>query len=151
LAPLNPTTLSHFAVAGFAGAGNLWLRYPQLRLDVWGKAGTGRVGLTAGAVRPVGGSDPDTPGASLDAAGAGGRSGQPFWQGRAYYTRPVGQKTLAIGLSGHHGQESYRIGTAGQNADVDTWAVDGDLQIPLGRWLSIQGELFTGSNLDSFQ
>jgi hypothetical protein len=153
LAPLNPTTLSHFAVVGFAASGNLWLRYPQLRGEVWQSVGSGRLGLTAALVRPVAGSDPDAPGAFVDAAGAGERSGTPFVQGRLFYTRPVQARTLGLGLSGHYGQESHRLGTGASvsDHDADSWGVAGDLQLPIGKVLLLQGEAWTGENLDSFQ
>lgn len=152
LAPLNPTTLSHFAVVGLATSGNIWLRYPQLRLDVFTKRGDAKLGMTAGLVRPVGGSDPSEPGAFVDVAGAGERSGMPFIQGRAFYATPAFGKTLAVGLSGHYGQESYKFGTTTITTDdATTWAVAGDFQVPLGAALALQGEVFTGTNLDSFQ
>jgi hypothetical protein len=153
LAPLNPTTLSHFAVVGFASSGNLWLRYPQLRGEVWRGVGGGKAGLTAALVRPVAGSDADAPGAFVDAAGAGERSGTPFVQGRLFFTRPVQGKTLGVGLSGHYGQESHRLGTGASatDHDADSWGVAGDLQVPIGKALLVQGEAWTGENLDSFQ
>jgi len=152
LAPLNPTTLSHFAVVGLATSGNLWLRYPQLRLDMVRKLGEAKLGVTAGLVRPVGGSDPSEAGSFVDVAGAGERSGIPFLQGRAFYSRPASGRTLAVGLSAHYGKESYKFGTTTVSTDeAKTWAVSGDLQLPLGAALSLQGEAYTGTNLDSFQ
>jgi hypothetical protein len=153
LAPLNPTTLSHFAVVGLASSGNLWLRYPQLRGEAWRPLGAGRLGATAALVRPVAGSDADAPGAFVDAAGAGERSGQPFLQARVFYTRPRQGKVLGLGLSGHYGQESHRLGsgTSVTDHDVDTWALAADLSLPLGTALALQGEAWTGENLDSFQ
>lgn len=152
LAPLNPSTLSHFAVVGFASSGNLWLRYPQLRFDLTHPAGDGKFGLTAGIVRPVTGTLVVRGGTMIDFAGPGERSGMPFFQTRVFYTKPVGQKTLAAGFSAHYGQESYKTGpsTSIVNKDLDTWAVAGDFQIPMGSLFSVQGEIYTGSNLDSF-
>ncbi len=152
LAPLNPTSLSHFAVAGLSASGNLWLRYPLVRFDATRSAGAGKLGFTGGIVRPVGGSDVPAGGTLIDTAGAGERSSMPFWQGRLFHSRPSGNKTLALGLSGHYGQENYKLGTTTiSESDLDTWAVAGDFQIPMGDTFTVQGELFTGSNLDSFQ
>lgn len=152
LAPLNPTTLGHFAVVGLAASGNVWLRYPQLRMEVTGKRGEAKLGLTAGLLRPVGGSDPSEAGALIDTAGAGERSGFPFVQARAFYARPMRGKTLGVGLSAHYGKESYKFGTTAITKDeATTWAAAADFQAPLGDALSVQGEIFTGTNLDSFQ
>lgn len=52
----------------------------------------------------------------------------------------------------HYGKESYKFGTTTiTRKKVDTWAVAADFQIPLGKAVGIQGEIFTGTNLDSFQ
>jgi hypothetical protein len=107
--------------------------------------------LTAGLIRPVGGSDVPAGGSLTDLGGAGERSGIPFVQSRVYYSRPSGEKTLTLGFSAHYGKEEYKTGTPPLEEDVSTWAVAGDFQIPLGSMFSAQGEIFTGSNLDSFQ
>jgi hypothetical protein len=151
LAPLNPTTLAHFAVVGLAASGNLWLRYPQIRIDSIHPIGTGKLHLTGGIVRPVSGSDIFSGGTLTDTAGAGERSGMPFWQGRFGYSRTVAQnKTISFGVSAHYGQEDHRFSPSNEQ-EIDSWAVAGDFLIPIGSAFSIQGEIFSGSNLDSFQ
>ncbi|MBI2840253.1 MAG: hypothetical protein HYX75_18200 [Acidobacteria bacterium] len=152
LAPLNPTSLAHFAVVGLATSGNIWLRYPQVRFEAFAKRGESKFGVTAGMVRPVAGSDPTEPGSFVDVSGAGERSSMPFLQGRAFYTKTLSEKTIAVGVSMHYGKESYKFGTTTiTRKKVDTWAVAADFQIPLGKAVGIQGEIFTGTNLDSFQ
>lgn len=152
LAPLNPTTIAHFAVTGLASSGNIWLRYPQLRFEGTKAMGDGKFGLTAGLIRPVAGGDPTVVGAFVDEAGAGERSSQPFLQARAFYTKPVAGKPLTLGVSTHYGKESYKFGTTTvTRKKVDTWAVAGDFQVPAGSAVSFQGEIYAGSNVDSFQ
>ena len=151
LAPLNPTTLSHFAVAGLASSGNLWLRYPQLRVDHVSAIGTGKLGITAGILRPVGGSDTPDGGSLIDLGGAGERSGIPFTQARLFYSRQLNEKPLTLGFSAHYGKEEYKLGATATETDIDTWAVAGDFQVPIGNIVQLQGEFFSGSNLDSFQ
>lgn len=152
LAPLNPTTLAHFAVVGLATSGNIWLRYPQVRVEAFAKRGESKLGVTLGMVRPVAGSDPTDPGSFIDVSGAGERSSMPFLQARVFYTKPVAQKTMALGLSMHYGKESYKLSTSTiTRKKVNTRAIAGDFQLPIGKALSIQGEVFTGTNLDSFQ
>lgn len=151
LAPLNPSTLSHFAVVGYAASGNLWLRYPQVRIDVTHPVGDSKLGFTAGIIRPVSGSDVPIGGTLTDTSGAGERSGMPFWQGRVFYTKPIDQKALTLGFSGHYGKENYKLGTTTiTEKDLTTWAVAGDFVVPIGKAVSVQGEMYTGSNLDSF-
>jgi hypothetical protein len=158
ISPLNPVSVSHLAVVGFCTSGNLWLRYPQLRIEASRPiAGGGRAGITAALIRPVGGSDVPAGGTLTDAAGAGERSSIPFTQARLFYTRPVSGKTLGLGLGGHYGRENHRYGVVTglsstiREATLNSWAVAGDFQVPLGKWFSVQGEFFDGSNLDSFQ
>jgi hypothetical protein len=149
LAPLNPTTYSHYAIVGFATAGNLWLRYPQFRFDAWKQTGDSKIGITAGIIRPVAGSDVITGGTLVDTAGAGERSGMPFFQSRLYYSG----KNAGAGFSTHYGRENYKLGpsNAVKEVNLDSWAVAGDFQASLGAMFRVQGEIFTGSNLDSFQ
>jgi hypothetical protein len=158
ISPLNPVSVSHLAVVGFCTSGNLWLRYPQLRIEASRPiAGGGRAGITAALIRPVGGSDVPAGGTLTDAAGAGERSSIPFTQARAFYTRPLAGKNLSLGLGGHYGKEKPRYSSVTgetstiREATLNSWAVTGDFQIPLGQWFSVQGEFFDGSNLDSFQ
>ncbi|MCI0411630.1 hypothetical protein L0222_02380 [bacterium] len=103
-----------------------------------------------GIVRPVSGSDVPAGGTLIDVGGAGERSAMPFWQGRLGYSRPLANdKTVAFGISAHYGKEDHRLPAFSK--EINSSAIAGDFIVPLGKAITMQGEVFTGSNLDSFQ
>jgi len=147
-APLNPVSFAHFASPEAASAGNPWLRFPQLRMEKTIRYNENTSLLIQGGVlRAVGGGDAPAAGSLLDVpALAGERAVHPFYQSRVAVTRVVaGKRNLTVGFSGHYGRED-----TGPNT-IDTWAGAFDYVFPVHDKLSFTGEVWAGSNMDSFQ
>ncbi|MBE0534269.1 MAG: hypothetical protein IH624_01270 [Phycisphaerae bacterium] len=144
--PLNPNTLN-YSVQWYSG--NVGYRRPQLRLTKGFMLGDDIDITLAGAIaRTIGDSHfmgPAVPEAGED-------SGKPVFQARAGLTFPslLGYKNTAVGVSGHWGEEEFDTSIAGGHSDVETWSFNVDLSQPVNEWLTINGELFTGANMDAY-
>lgn len=138
--PLSPYTLNYLFAAGNPG-----YRRPQLRVTKGLSLGGETSMQFEGAVaRTIGRTDPTNSETGEDA-------GVPTVQGRASVTFPfVGPKPTVVGLSGLSGREEYDLDATGRNEDFDTWMACLDATVPLCEWLRLQGELFTGENLDTY-
>lgn len=147
-APENPTSFAHFAIPQASAAGNIWLRFPQIRVEKSFALGESKaLAFQAGVLRALGGGDAPAAGSLADLpALAGERSGQPFYQARLSFLTPwLAGKNLTLGASGHYGRED-----TGPNT-IDTWGAAVDYKLPLHDKIGLSGEIWIGSNLDSFQ
>jgi hypothetical protein len=143
LAPLNPLSLTHVALPGFQGSGNLWARLPQVRVD----ANLGGLELAAGVLAPVGiGAVPPANGfnATRNAGAAPDQSRVPSLEGRIGYGTKIDKEKLGAGVSGHFGQEKV----AGER--YTSWAGALDVSIPVAGLLSVAGEAYYGQDIDGF-
>ena len=124
ISPLNPATLNY--VVGW-WAGNIGYRRPQLRLTKGFNLGR-NVGLRfeLAAARSIGGEN----------------TGLPGGQGRMALSVPVlAGKKMTLGVYGHVGREENKS---------HTWSAGADLSIPLLSKTTVEGEFWTGENLDSY-
>jgi hypothetical protein len=150
MAPLNPDSSLHVAVPGFATAGNLWARMPQMRLDgvvgtnwrfIWSAALVAEVQADAiatadnaftGIRKPEGGENALAPGGEVRFAVAHDLLG----------------RSVEFGVSGHIGKRT--IAFNGGTTDRINGAVVADVNMPLGRFFGLKGEVYYGSGLDAF-
>ena len=146
-APLSPASFSHFAVPLGAGGGNPWMRLPQLRAERTVALGdTTRLLVQAGVLRPLGGGDAPAAGSLADLPSLSGeRSGQPFYESRVAVMGARHGRPQAIGASVHYGRERVEPDT------LNTWGIALDMNAVLHPNATLSGELWTGSNLDTFQ
>ncbi len=135
ISPLNPYTLN-YSVGWWAG--NIGYRRPQLRLTKeFAVAKDTNLKLEGALARAIGDDDLTT--------NSGEDAGFPVLQGRASIkTSLCGYKPATIGVSGHWGEEEYGA------KDTETWSVNLDYSQPVNEWLTIEGELFAGENLDAY-
>jgi len=124
ISPLNPSTMN-YVVNWWSG--NIGYRRPQFRLTKGFGLGH-NVGLRfeLAAARSIGGEN----------------TGLPSAQGRVALSVPLwtGKKTT-LGISGHTGKEEN---------DSHTWSAGLDLSLPILKKTTLDGEFWTGSNLDSY-
>lgn len=146
LAPLNPTSLAHVAIAPLSSSGNLWNRMPQIRVDQKITFNDfGKILVTAGILRPMAGDNWTNNGSQqLDISGYGEQTTHPFYQGRIALSVNAMNQPATLGVSGHCGNENTGSGTT-----LETSAAVLDLTLPLGP-VTLTGEAFTGKNLDQF-
>jgi hypothetical protein len=152
LAPIDPISLSHVAVPLGATAGDLWAWLPQARVDVTHNLGGTGLLFQFGILRPTFGDGRleavPTVGTSFDglSSGLGERTTMPFYQARVAVMPKILGHTSTFGLSGHYGKEKV-----GVDRDLNSWAVAFDGRAPIGSYIALRGEAFTGTNLIPFQ
>ncbi len=154
ISPLNPGTLSYSV--GWGG-GNIGFRRMQVRLER-NRAISDRLLLVlqASINQNIVSDFQQTAGVETES------SGWPVLQGRLAVTREVNAiccLPITVGVSGHIGEEGFDFTTIGpaplnlppaDDARVKTWSLNVDLHAPITDWWGVQGEFFTGLNLDSF-
>ena len=157
ISPLDPVSLSHVAIPLGATAGDLWGRFPQVRVEKTATHGDFSTLLQFGVLRPIFGDPrlssavtPEVPpaGSSIDTAfsGFGERASQPFYQARVAVSHPMRGSTATLGIGGHYGREKV-----GATRNLDSWAFAFDFDTPVVSRVSLRGEGFVGSNLVPFQ
>lgn len=142
VSPLNPNTLNYSVLWD---VGNTGYRRPQIRLTK-GLPLSEKVSMKfEGALaRTIGRTD-------LTNSETGEDEGFPTVQGRVSVSFPfLGPKPTVLGLSGFRGREQYDIDVTGTNEDFDSQGVFFDASVPVAQWLTLQGELFSGKDLDNY-
>jgi len=142
ISPLNPNTLNYSVLWD---VGNVGYRRPQIRLTK-GLPLNDKVSLKleGAIVRTIGRTDPTN-------SETGEDEGFPTLQGRVSVAFPfIGPKPTVLGLSGHNGREQYDLDNTGRNADFDSQGIFLDVFMPVTKWLTLQAELFSGENLDTY-
>lgn len=140
-APNNPTSLAAMSFPSFYRSGNLYVRYPQIRVEHTRAIGErGAWIFAAGLIAPLGGA-PVVPGTFPHTNFPGERSMHPAFQGRtAWRVRGSGDGSFELGASGHAGR--IRFATGAQ----ESWGFALDFDARAGRF-GIGGEAFVGENL----
>jgi hypothetical protein len=150
--PLNPTTLASYAIPGFSGSGNLWIRSPQLRYEHRMKAGEGSHVIFAGAiVDPNAGDNSGNP--ASRPIGLGERGAMPAFETRLGFTTKSHDKESSGGVSGTY---SRLLGVLGSPAGttvrspIDAYGVSADWNLWLTSGLRVTGEAYHGRALGIF-
>ena len=140
IAAVSPSSLASLGFPGFAGAGNLWLWIPQVRLGAdLPSAGSLRVGAEVAALAPTSG---EAQGAFLTQPDIAERSGRPFLQGRVRARWGQGEPLGELSAGGHYG---WIVDGAGNR--VPSKALAASVWTPLGPHLELRAEGFTGQAL----
>ena len=134
-----------------ADCGNLGYRMPQIRLT--GYAMDKQIVMQLAAVNKIGNGE------FLD-IDTGRMNAAPTWEAGLWYKGPV-----TVAVTGHYGQEEIKShrgemimdGTtvvgplyAHYGSKVDSWSYNVSLAIPLGDYFAINGEWYSGANLDGW-
>lgn len=148
-APLNPSSLSLFAVAEFNGAGNPWIRLPQIRLEA-----KQTLNASNRLLYQIAASDPDDgdydatfSGARTPGAGELGR--MPAIESRLAWTVSDGDRDYTLGFSGRYGH-GKNIGTVDDitvSQSVDSWGAAVDYSLPFTSLFNLTGEAYIGRAL----
>mgnify|MGYP001766907716 CR=1 FL=1 len=143
ISPLLPDTIN-YTVGWWVG--NIGYRRPQFRMTKgFDLSGDLKLQMQGAFVRTIGHTTGYDPGDSGEDAGF------PTFQGRAALTFPAGEARKAtVGLWGHWGQEEYDLDAAGRSAELSTYSIGLDAQIPLAKGVTLQGELWRGANVDAY-
>jgi hypothetical protein len=140
IAAVSPSSLASIGFPDFAGAGNLWLWIPQVRLSA-DLAPTGglRVGAEVAALAPTSGEPQGTFVTQPDIAE---RSGRPFMQGRMRGRWGEGERLGEVSAGGHYG---WLLDSSGSRVPSKALAVS--IWAPIGSRLELRAEGFTGQAL----
>jgi hypothetical protein len=141
VAGVEPRSLAASGFPDFAGAGNLWLWIPQVRVTLM----TGqrvRVALQGALLAPTSNA---AQGAFATQPDSAERSGRPFAQGRLRLAWGPSDEPSEIGFGGHVGWiRSFDQST--QDSIVQSSAITFDARLDFGR-VEILGEAFVGQAL----
>jgi hypothetical protein len=148
-APLNPSSLAMYAVAEFNGAGNPWIRLPQIRLEAKQTLnGSNRVLYQIAASDPNDGDYAATfLGSRLPGAGELGR--MPAIESRLAWSISDGDRDYAFGFSGRygHGKNAGTINNVTVTQPVDSWGAAVDYSLPFTNVFNLTGEAYLGRAL----
>jgi hypothetical protein len=137
---LNPSSLASIGVPEFAGAGNLWLWIPQVRVGVdVSRLGGARLGVELAALAPTSG---DAQTAFFTQPDIAERSSRPYLQARVRARWGSGDTQGEINLGGHLGWLAV-----GPDRRVTSRAVAVSVWTPVARGLELRGEAYTGRAL----
>jgi hypothetical protein len=140
IAAVSPSSIASVGFPDFAGAGNLWLWIPQVRLSAdLPSSGTLRVGAEIAALAPTSG---EPQGTFLTQPDIAERSGRPFLQGRLRGRWGQGEQLGEVSAGGHYG---WLVDGGGNRVPSKALAVS--VWTPLGAHLDFRAEGFTGQAL----
>jgi len=138
IAGLNPVSVASFGTSEFAAAGNLWLWLPQLR-GTWIISRRGGIALQGALLAPTTGDPVGTFDTGLDPAE---RSNRPYLQARLRTQWGTAYARGEIGVGVHQGWIRRADGPL-----VKSDAVAVDARIPLGSYVELRGEAYSGQAL----
>jgi hypothetical protein len=141
VAERSPRSLASVGFPDFAGAGNLWLWIPQLRIGA--EVGTGlRIALQGAVLAPGTGAAQGGFATQPDSAE---RTGRPYLQGRVRIAWGPADDPSEIAVGGHTGWFLGKDSLSGDTLLVSR-ALTADARIQLGV-LELVGEAFVGKSL----
>ncbi len=148
-APLNPSSLAMYGVPELSGAGNPWIRLPQIRLEA-----KKTLSSSSRLLYQIAASDPndgDYPATFIGTRppGAGELGRMPAIESRLAWTLSEGDRDYTLGFSGRYGR-GRNIAPIGNNAviqPVDSWGAAVDYSLPFTRVFNLTGEAYIGRAL----
>jgi hypothetical protein len=138
IAAVNPISLAAVGTPDFAGAGNLWLWLPQVRVGVE-TGGALSLGIQGAVLAPTSGDPANAFDTDDDVAE---HSSRPYLQARVHLRWGKDDMAGDIGVGVHQG---WFAAKGDSLLTSSAYAVD--LLIPFTRWLELRGEGFQGQAL----
>ncbi len=138
ISPWQPDSFAQVAVPPLAGAGNLWLWEPQLRVEQRlhvSSADTLKFQAALFQTQEGYGVPPNGYMPALEPV-------RPGWEGRIEYAHRSGDERLFSIAPGYHFSATH---VAGQSVNSEVLSIDGQLRME--RWWGLTGSFLTGQNL----
>lgn len=152
-APLNPTSLSEYAIAPMTASGNPWIRSPQVRAEFRHDiSDSSRLQWQIASSDPNAGDYQTAQFLTARSPAIGERGRMPALDSRLLLTDKIDGRDYAVGFSGHYGR-GKDIGTiASVNAvrPVDSWGAALDWSLPFFKYFALTGEAYEGRALGIF-
>ncbi|HEX3233425.1 MAG TPA: hypothetical protein VHR41_04475 [Gemmatimonadales bacterium] len=140
IAAVSPSSLASIGFPDFAGAGNLWLWIPQIRLSGdLAPAGGVRVGAEVAVLAPTSG---EAQGPFFTQPDIAERSGRPYFQGRLRARWGAEDQQGELSVGGHYG---WLVDSSGGR--VPSRALVASVWTPLTTWAELRAEAFVGQAL----
>jgi hypothetical protein len=140
IADVNPSSLASIGFPEFAGAGNLWLWIPQIRVQgITNLSRSARLGVEVAALAPTSG---DAQTAFLTQPDIAERSSRPYVQGRVRATWGQSGQEGEVSIGGHYGWLAV-----GPSRRAHSKALAISLWTPILLHLEVRAEAFTGQAL----
>jgi len=136
--PLSPTSYATMLEPAMSWSGNLWVWTPQIEVEH-------RIALQPHSFLVLQGGvlDPlteEVPPFQGNVATAGEATRVPALAGRIAYDRSAADHfPFSLGFAGYRARQRYQ-----DFNQIDSWTVNADLKVPLGRHVEVSGEGYTG-------
>jgi hypothetical protein len=142
ISPLSPTSYATIAEPALSASGNLWTWSPQLRFEQRVPvSGTHGLSLESGLIYP---GSPAYNSVQLDSPVEASR--RPGVEGRVAYhadsSANASPRSFVFGVGAYTASQFYNSAT-----QIHSWAVTGDWQVPISRWIDLSGEIYRGRSL----
>jgi len=136
--PLSPTSYATVQEPALAWSGNLWVWTPQIEVEHRFSLGPDSVlVLQGGLLDPV---TEEPPPFQQSVTTAGEATRVPALAGRIAIDRSsAAHYPFTIGFAGYHARQQYPTFN-----EIDSWIVNTDLKVPLGKHLELSGEWYEG-------
>jgi hypothetical protein len=136
--PLSPTSYASMLEPAMAWSGNLWVWTPEIEVEhrIHLKPDSFLV-LQGGILDPF---TEETPPFQGRVPTAGENTRVPAVAGRVALDRSsAAHHPFSVGFGGYHARQRYQT-----FSEIDSWTVNADLQVPLGKRLEVSGEWYEG-------
>ena len=139
--PLSPTSLFSTAYPAFSSSGNLWTWTPEVYVSGRRSLPNGsQFTLSGGILDPFTGETPASEYDRLPTAGE--RTSTPAIATHASYRSASATRPIAIGAGAYYSKQDWR-----PDRPAGAWAATADWDVPLGRVISVSGEVYKGYSI----
>ena len=141
ISPLNPTSLASVWILPMASTGNLWQWRPQITLEHRAQFNESSSLILQGGILP---NFNDIIGAPVGAFAGTTSEGDPGYEGRVAFRRTLeDDRQFEIGFGGYSERKVFPF-----DRRVNSYALTGDWQIPLGSRMNFTGEAYYGQSIN---
>lgn len=140
ISPLNPTSLAASWILPMASTGNLWQWRPQITVEHRARFDESSSLILQAGFLP---NFSDIIGVPVGAVGGTTSEGDPGYEGRIAFRRALDDdRNFEIGFGGYGERKEFPF-----RRRVNSYALTGDWQIPLGSRLTLTGEAYYGQSI----
>lgn len=141
ISPLNPTSLAASWILPMAATGNLWQWRPQITVEHRAPFNESSSLILQAGLLP---NFNDIIGAPVGAFAGTTSEGDPGYEGRIAFRRTLeDDRRFEIGFGGYGERKVFSF-----NRSVNSYALTGDWQIPIGSRLMLSGEAYYGQSIN---
>lgn len=141
ISPLTPNSLAAVWIAPMALTGNLWQWRPQIMVEHRVRLNESSSVIVQGGLMP---NFSDISGVPIGTVGGITLEGSPGYEGRIAFRRVLeDERNFEIGFGGYGERKAFSFARR-----VNSYALTGDWQIPLGSRLTLSGEAYYGQSIN---